>query len=542
MRWLGASLLVACVAGGCGATGGDRVAPRSTSDAGAHEPGEGDAEPVGTATDGSSDGVQPPPSTCETAAQLEAWQQQIDALDGGYRPTGSPAHEQYIQLLSQELTAAGVAQVHTEPYSFEKWTPASWSLALLSGTSSTPVQVSAFVPYSGTTGPAGVQAPLAYVPGSTIPIDANALAGALQNPTAWTQNLTASLEASLAAAGIALAGRIVVFDLPRLALSLATLTGTTLAVNDPGHTLSMTATITRDDLSAMLVMPAMLTALSSSGALAAVGILDAPEEGARGEMAPFFGTLSPNLPALYVDRDAGAALRAALATTPAARLVLDASITAAQNENLVGILPGASTEEILVGSHTDGPNSIEDNGPVGILGLVQCLAPLGAENRPRTIRIVLSGGHFAGSRGLQTYVAAHTADLTAHALAVMELEHLGAREWTEISPGKMGLTGLPETQVVYTSAPAPLVAASKAFAAEFPRTVVGTPPILGEGQNFRILPLVQFITMPEYLLLANLPVTQQLTDFDAMQRQVLAFVAMEQALAVAPASQLGVGK
>jgi hypothetical protein len=71
---------------------------------------------------------------------------------------------------------------------------------------------------------------------------------------------------------------------------------------------------------------------------------------------------------------------------------------------------------------------------------------------------------------------------------------------------------------------------------------VGTPPILGEGQNFRILPLVQFITMPEYLLLANLPVTQQLTDFDAMQRQVLAFVAMEQALAVAPASQLGVGK
>jgi hypothetical protein len=124
----------------------------------------------------------------------------------------------------------------------------------------------------------------------------------------------------------------------------------------------------------------------------------------------------------------------------------------------------------------------------------------------------------------------------------MELEHLGAREWTEVSPGKMGLTGLPETQVVYTSTPAPLVAASKAFAAEFPRTIVGTPPILGEGQNFRILPLVQFITMPEYLLLANLPVTQQLTDFDAMQRQVLAFVAMEQALAVAPASQLGVGK
>ncbi len=538
MRRLIASMLVTCVVGGCGSSGTDRVGtPHPASDAGSGA----DAGTIVTVSDGSG-GVQPPPSTCVTTAQLEAWQQQIDALGGGYRPTGSPAHEQYIQLLSQELTAAGVEQVHTEPYSFEKWTPATWSLALLSGASSTPVQVSAFVPYSGSTGPAGVQGPLAYVPGSTIPIDANALAGALQNPTAWTQSLTASLEASLAAAGVPLAGRVVVFDLPRLAMSLQTLTGTTIAVNDPGHTLSMTATITRDDLSAMLVMPAMLTALASSGALAAVGILDAPEEAARGEMAPFFGTLSPNLPALYVDRDVGAALRAAIATTPAARLVLDASITAAQNENLVGILPGASTEQIIVGSHTDGPNAMEDNGPVGVLGVVQCLAPVGATNRPRTIRVVLSGGHFAGSRGLQTYVAAHTADLTAHALAVMELEHLGAREWTEISPGKMGLTGLPETQVVYTSTAAPLVAASKDFAAGFPRTIVGTPPILGEGQNFRILPLVQFITMPEYLLLANLPVTQQLTDFDAMQRQVLAFVAMEQALAVAPASQLGVGK
>ncbi len=541
MRRLNAGLLMACVAADCGSAGADRGA-RSTPDGGPADAGESDAGSVSVQTDDSSSGSQPPPSTCVTAAQLESWQQQIDALDGGYRPTGSPAHEQYIELLSKELTAAGVEQVHTEPYAFEKWTPASWSLSLLSGPSSTPVQVSAFVPYSGTTGAAGVQAPIAYVPGSTIPIDANALAGALQNPTAWTQSLTASLEAALAAAGVALAGRIVVFDLPKLALSLQTLTGTTIAVNDPGHTLSMTATITRDDLSAMLVMPAMLTALASSGALAAVGILDAPEEAARGEMAPFFGTLSPNMPALYVDRDTGAALRAAVATTPAARLVLDANVAPAQDENLVGILPGAATEEILVGSHTDGPNAMEDNGPVGILGLVQCLAPLGPAGRPRTIRVVLSGGHFAGSRGLQTYVAAHTADLTAHALAVMEIEHLGAREWTEISPGQMGLTGLPETQVLYTSTPAPLVAASKAFAAEFPRTVVGTPPILGEGQNFRILPLVQFITMPEYLLLANLPVTQQLTDFDAMQRQVLAFVAMEQALAVAPASQLGVGK
>ena len=78
--------------------------------------------------------------------------------------------------------------------------------------------------------------------------------------------------------------------------------------------------------------------------------------------------------------------------------------------------------------------------------------------------------------------------------------------------------------------------ASKAFANRFPRTVVATPPIFGEGQNFRFLPLIQFITMPRYLLLTNVPVTDQFTDYDLMQRQVLAFVHMEQMLATVPAA------
>jgi hypothetical protein len=493
--------------------------------------------PSGASGDAGAAAWQPgatPPADCVTAEQLKAWQAEIDQQGGGYRPTGSAAHEQYIQLLAGELAAVGLSDVHTEPYVFERWAPSAYSLALPSG----PVTVSAHVPYSGTTGPLGVEAPLAYVPGATIPVAPGALAGALQDPAKWTHDLAAAIEASLAAGSGSLAGRIVVFELPRLALSLATITGTTIAVNDPDGTISMSATIARDDLSAMLVMPAMLTALASAGAVAAVGVLDAPEEAARGEYAPFFGTLSPNVPALYVDRDVGAALRGEVPRV--AKLVLDATASSAASENLVAVLPGASREEILLGSHTDGPNAIEDNGPAAILAVAKCLAALPTDARPRTIRVVLSGGHFAGSRGLQTYVADHAADLAANALAVMELEHLGAREWTELGPGAMGLTGRAETQVIYTSTNAPLVAASKAFAAEFPRTVVGTPPVLGEGQNFRVVPLVQFITMPEYLLLAGLPVTEDFTDFGLMQRQVRAFVAMEQALALAPASELGV--
>jgi hypothetical protein len=105
----------------------------------------------------------------------------------------------------------------------------------------------------------------------------------------------------------------------------------------------------------------------------------------------------------------------------------------------------------------------------------------------------------------------------------------------------MGLSGLPEAQLVTTSQNAPLVAASKAFSSQFARSMVGTPPVFGEGQNFRIVPLIQFISVPRYLLLEGVPVTQKLTDFDLMQRQVLAFLDMERSLAKAPRESLGVG-
>jgi hypothetical protein len=484
----------------------------------------------------------PAPGThCATVAQLQAWQEEIDSFGGGYRPTGSAAHEGYIARLASELTALGAVDVHTESYAFGQWAPTSWSVSLIGGPSPGPVALSGYVPYSGATGPAGVQAPLVYIPAATIPLDAAALAQALSDPTTLDQTLATQLQTFFATFGVA--GHIALFEVPQVAVSLPTLTGEQLLVNDPGHTLAPTGVLTRTDLSAMLIVPAILNALVLAGAVGAIGILDTPEEAARGEYAPFFGTVSPNLPSVYVDRPTGASLAAAVSAPGlplSAKLTLDATLLPATSENLVAFLPGDSAQEIILGSHTDGPNSLEDNGPAAILALASCLS---AEDRPRTVRIVLSGGHFVGSRGLQTYVVEHVADLTASALAVIELEHLGAREWAEVSPGVMGLTGQPELQLVSTSNNPALIAASEAFALGFPRSIVGTPPLLGEGPNFRILPLIQFITMPEYLLVGHLPaITSAFTDFDLMQRQVDAFAQMERQLAVAPAGELGVGR
>lgn len=470
---------------------------------------------------------------CASISQLQAWQAEIDNFDGGYRPTGSPAHEGYISLLESELKGLGVSEVHTEPFIFTKWTPSTWSLKLLDGPSAGPVKLSGYIPYSGSTGPFGFTTGMVYMPSFTIPLDPTSLSSELADPKAWSEALSAQIQTAVAA--LTLAGKIAVFEVPKIKVALTTLTGQQLFVNDPGKTIPPNATITRTDLSTMLYVPVILNALATAGAVGAVGILDTPEEAARSHYAPFFGVVSPNMPAVYVDRKTGASLKSAISSSGSllvAKLVLDASTSVETSENLIGVLPGASSKEIILGSHTDGPNSIEDNGPAAILALASCLQK---EKLPRTIRIVLSGGHFAASLGLNTYALTHAVDLEANALAAIEIEHLGALEWTEVSPGIMGLTGEPELQVLTTWESKPLIATSKAFAMQFPRSVVGTPPLIGEGPNLRAVPLIQFITTPEYLLLGHLPaITTQFTDYALMQRQVDAFVEMEKGLAEAP--------
>jgi hypothetical protein len=464
-----------------------------------------------------------------SASQLQTWQLSTDQFDGGFRPTGSPAHEGYIAWLAAQLTALGVSDVHTEPYTFTRWTPASWSLSLVGGPAPGPVALSGYIPYSGTTPTSGIVTGLAYLPApqSLVSID--------------PAQLREVVAASLSAIG-GVTGRIVMFDVPAETLPLSALTGPLLYASDG---LAPTTPVKRVALSAMLYVPAVLDALAAAGAVGAVGVLDAPELEARATYAPFFGTTVPNLPAVYVDRPTGAALLEVLAETgplQLAKLTLTATLDQVTSENVVGVIPGVDADDqILLSSHTDGPNSLEDNGPVGILALASYFLQIPEAQRPRTLRIVLTGGHFIGSRGILDYVATHLADLTAHALAVIELEHLGALEWDEVSPGVMGATGAVEPELVCSWLNPPLVAASLAFAQQLPRSVLAGPPVLGEGQNYRIVPLVQFLTAPNYLLVGHLPeITTQLTDYDLMRTQLVGFAQMTQSLAVAPAALLGV--
>ena len=498
------------------------------------------------------------PRLIPSATQLSKWQSEIDSFDQGFRPTGSAADEGYIALLTSELASLGVQQVHTEPYTFSMWTPSNWSLAVNQLTGPSAINVSGYIPYSGETGPSGVTGSIIYLPGLSaaqaaggigslnslstfVSQEESMLPGSVASLASQIQVGAVSLAAAIAAANVQ--NKIVLFDVPNLTLPMGLFTQSAFFVNDPNNTLTPTTPYTRP-WPALIYVPVIIDALYAAGAQAVVGVLDYPEPAARGQYFPFFGTTAPNIPGLYVDRDNGAALKTSIQAQGllgiTATLTLNATVASVTSENIVGVIPGKSTREIVVSSHTDGPNSIEDNGPVGVLALASYFMKVPARHRLRTIRLVLTGGHFVGSKGMAQYVMDHGQEMLQNDLAWIEIEHTGSSEWLETAPGTMALTGQVEPQLIFTWPNPPLKDASIAFAKKFDRTIVDGPVPLGEGMNSRLVPLIQYITGPTYLLSAFLPqITGQFTDYGLMREQITAFAQMVDDVANAPANELG---
>src|SRR4051794_8133873 len=92
--------------------------------------------------------------TFASAAQLRDAQAALD--DIGLRATASPAHLRYADDLADRLERAGVQEVTGEAVPLRRWTARRWGAAA----GGKPVAVASYVPYSGQTPAAGVEAPL----------------------------------------------------------------------------------------------------------------------------------------------------------------------------------------------------------------------------------------------------------------------------------------------------------------------------------------------------------------------------------------------
>jgi hypothetical protein len=111
----------------------------------------------------------------------------------------------------------------------------------------------------------------------------------------------------------------------------------------------------------------VLDQLEAAGAAGGVGVLDYPEEAVTGADILYDGILR-NVLGLLVDRDVGADLKAQAQQGISANIALPAQVADVNSRNIVAVIPGknygtTADEVVIIHSHTDGTNGLEDNGP-----------------------------------------------------------------------------------------------------------------------------------------------------------------------------------
>lgn len=432
----------------------------------------------------------------------------------GMRPTGSAAHAELVDSIAAELTALGL-DVQRDRHTIDRWEALAGSATL--DVDGAPVAVASAWPYSGTTGPAGVTGRLVRLTG--------------RRPR-WSSA----------------AGAIAVVEVNHLRVPSQAVVDSWDGSAVIGPTVSNTV------LSAELG-GLDLAAARRAGVLGVVAVWNRiPDAVSAGQYVPFTQPYR-DLPALWVPESERGRLREAAGRGSTARLRLAAELAPGTTTDTVwavspGTVPG---ESVLVVTHTDGSNDVEENGHIGLLALARDAV---AAAHDRTIVFAAVTGHLR-IPAMTDHGQATTAWLRDHpalwdgrpgglrAVAGLAIEHLGARAFAlDAATGVYGATGALEPELLYatTAELAALVRLAWPAAAGAPVPVAKPAPLIhfGEGEPLfeHRIPAVALVTAPEYLL-ADLPA--RTVDVRALARQVDGFRTLQRQLASAalPADALG---
>jgi hypothetical protein len=488
----------------------------------------------------------------------EVWQWQEQLVGFGTRYTGSSGHAAYVDWLAGQLSAVPGFTMRTDRLTFSRWLAREFSLTVsvpAAAGRSGPVPVTYYYPYSGQTPPGGVTGrlvDLGFYPAGNPVVSGNTEAF-------WAP----------ARGGIAL----VRAAPPVFPLDLAqAVTGGYV----PGQ-ISALAAIEYAAYAAAQVNPVF------QGLFEPVPLLDAKNAGVRGVVVAWTGlpddevinqynpfTTSypaasglpapgdPGCPAVWVGDSAGTELAGLAAGGQAtATLVLTADITVgAATETVWGWLEGSGNtgQNIIINTHTDGPNATEENGGLGLLALARHLAALPSRNRD--VYFALVTGHFqlpqfsrtivnlahpeVGQGAVSTWMLDHPHIWEAAVLGVTA-EHLGATMWTDDpETGQYVPAGGSEWGATYTmqrevlslinaEKDAYLSAVRAVNASGWPDYPVATvrpgafPAYVGEGSSLYAAGLgtVSLCPSPTYLLQAGDAQQPQLLDLDKLDQRLM---------------------
>lgn len=469
-----------------------------------------------------------------SVAQIRHWVADKARYDDGFMPTGTAVHRAYVADLEQALLGSScVTGYRRDSFPLTYWETQRAALVRVGPQGvPLPVPITGAVPYSGQTDAAGLQAvpfllPALTAQGTSVLLDGQAVASSIVN--------------------YPVAGKIIVFSLPLAGFDNGAVIPLLFSLNDPGHTIAPYSS--RLWLSGQVLLPQVEAALRSAGARGFVAILPTKDRNVAQLYAPFNANVL-GLPGLYVDADTGTALSQAVAAGEiiALRLHLQASVDAqASMDNLLATVPGNSPRTLILSSHTDGTNAVEDNGPAAILALVDYFCKIPQAERPLSLQIVMDGGHLAGNAGLKHYVQADAPALQPNLVAALEIEHLAAQDTELQDDGRYAPIGLPESLTITVSTLSkPPVDEAIAFSNQVDRSLVATRSLLNFGAGgplTAITDVIQLITGPNYLLSHGLPRGQVLRrdiDYAAMRAQLGGLVQLILNLGNTPAEAFAV--
>jgi hypothetical protein len=244
-----------------------------------------------------------------------------------------------------------------------------------------------------------------------------------------------------------------------------------------------------------------------AGAAAFVGIFDAPWETCD-YYVPYDGIQRP-IPGVWVSRADGERLKTMLDAGPVnARITVDSTRETVVTHNVVGTLPGASDDWVIIGSHHDGPwtSAVEDASGVALV-MAQAVywSKVPERDRPHNMLFVVTSGHMVAGSGTAAFIEAHR-DMLPSVVLELHLEH-PARECTGVD-GKLVPTDSPEVRWWFTSKSERLIdtVESAIRGEDLRRSFIMRPDAFGphpttDGGYFYSegVPLVNFLTAPMYL-------------------------------------------
>ena len=427
-------------------------------------------------------------------SEKELWDGVVYMNNLGVRFSGSAAHQKFVKYLEDGFSSLGMQLDPIEHKAVTRWDVRNYSLSIASGANSgRKLPVASYCRYSKTTGPDGVTGQLVYC-------------GKAEGPSGFSSSVEpGGLRSSPAIPGD-LTGKIALVEVvaepwPYALMYKDHVRG---VYNSDGPSDLPTVQKTATTYGVARLPMEWNDQLKKSGAAGVIyAYTNLSDDSVSGQMKGGSEAFSE----LWVGPTAGAQLRQLATDGGQVKMVVEGDVVPdVPTHTIVATLPGATDETIILWTHTDGNNAIEENGGVATLNLMKYFAKLPQSSRKRTITCVMSEAHFNEQYIPTNKWVKERPELIHKAVAEVAIEHLGCGEWVDDAKLHYHATGDRELGFAFC----PQEPLADAMLAALEGTKAGRIAVIDSEVNafspamwgYRIskVPIIAYISAPPYLL------------------------------------------